>query len=57
MRLSDAVIDLNLCQSRVLPSLNEAFSKSAVGPLVCLVFRIHAFAGITNTRAIPQKGE
>jgi hypothetical protein len=57
MRLSHPVVDLNLRQSRVFPGLNEAFSKRTVGPLVCLVFRIHAFAGICNTRVIPQNRE
>jgi hypothetical protein len=57
MRLPHAIVDLNLCQPRVFPSPGEAFSKSAVCPLVCLVLRIHSFAGISNLLAIPQNGE
>jgi hypothetical protein len=57
MRLPHAVVDLALCQSRIFSSLDEAFSKSGVGPLICLVLRIHALAGISNARAIPQNRE
>jgi hypothetical protein len=46
-----------LGQLRIVPSLNKAFSKSGVGPLVCLVLRIHAIAGISNALAIPQNRE
>jgi hypothetical protein len=46
-----------LCQLRIFPSFNKAFSKSGVGPLVCLVLRIHAIAGISNALAIPQNRE
>jgi hypothetical protein len=57
MGLPHAGVDLALCQLRIFPSLNKAFSKSDVGPLVCLVLRIHVIAGISNALAIPQNGE
>jgi len=57
MRLSHAVVDLALCQPRIFPRPDEAFSKSRVRLLVCLVLRIHAFAGISNVLVIPQNGE
>jgi hypothetical protein len=57
MGLPHASVDLDLCQLRIFPSLNKAFSKSAIGPLVCLVLRIHAIAGISNALVIPQNRE
>jgi len=54
MGLPHAGIDLALCQLGIFPSLDKAFSKSGVSPLVCLVLRIHAIAGISNVLAIPQ---
>lgn len=57
MRFPHAVVDLSLCQSRIFSSPDEAFSKSGVSLLVCLVLRIHSFAGISNLLVIPQNRE
>jgi len=57
MRLPHPVVDLALRQPRIFPSPDKAFSKSGVCPLVCLVLRIHSFAGISNLLAVPQNGE